>query len=293
MVEKAKIVVAVPHQDDEFMAAGTIAEYAQELGVPTKLVFMTNGDKGKTLFEGELREPKNAKEKRELVKRRKAEAIISLGLLGVQPKNISTWDDVPTRSLAPTRKHIDRMKQFLVKKQPTVVLGFSEAGTTLHPDHIASAFIIHQAISELLAAGLIPGFLRYLQFNLPHALTMLEKYAEIIADQTLLTTIDITQHLATKNQALHSHQSQNHIIQALTKNGVLSTPQEHFLERIAPKDISARGTNDLLVGLGQKHQGWTIYPMPISQHNYMTSHSELLRQLLEKNQATLAKTRSA
>lgn len=290
MSENPKIVVAVPHQDDEFMAAGTIAQYSKDLGIPIEVLFMTNGDKGKTLFEGELREPKNNREKQALIKLRKAEAAISLGLLGVNSANISNWEDVPTRSLAPTREIINRMKRFLHKKQPTVVLGFSEAGTTLHPDHIASAFIMHQAIKELLQAGLIPGFLRYLTFNLPQALTMLAKYGEIITDHTILTTIDIAKHTQTKNKALHSHKSQSHIIQAFVKNGVLRAPSEYFLERIARADSSAMGKSDLLVGLDQENQQkWTIHPMPLEPHYYMSSHPELLSQLIEKNQAILAK----
>jgi len=290
MLENPKIVVAVPHQDDEFMAAGTMAHYAKDLGIPIEVLLMTNGDKGKTLFGSELREPKNKLEKQALIKLRKAEAAISLGLLGVNSANISNWEDVPTRSLAPNRETINRMKRFLHKKQPTVVLGFSEAGTTLHPDHITSAFIMHQAIKELLQARLIPGFLRYLTFNLPQALSMLAKYGEIIADHTILTTIDIAKHTQTKNQALHSHQSQNHIIQAFVENGVFKAPSEYFLERITLADSSAMGKSDLLVGLDQENQQkWTIRPMPLEPHYYMSSHPELLNQLIEKNQAILAK----
>lgn len=269
-----KLVVIFPHQDDESVGTGgTLAAYADQ-GVATEVVLLTNGDKGRTDWgDSVLREPENDDEKRMLIERRNKEASISLGLLGVS--RIETWEDVPTRTLMPNRVSIDRMKTVLVRQQPTVVLGFHEAGTTLHQDHIASALIVYRALTELLQAQLLPGFLRYLTSTLPQAATMLEKYGEIIVPSEDLTSVDVSRYIAQKKQAVYSHESQKHIIEALDRNGVLDIKQEFFLERISRASSTARGSEGFFTGIDFSASHYTIHPMPLHESQYMTSSNAI------------------
>lgn len=236
------LLLIVPHADDEIFFSGTLLKYS-DLGYKTYVLVTTNGDKGKVVDQqsGELREPYDF-EKPNLIKIRKRELKNAMKLLKIGGYQI--WNE-PTRTRIINRSLINKLKRNIVRINPSVIISYSEAGNTLHQDHIVFSISIFIAIKELIKAKLVPNFLRYLTLVFKRGAKTLTKYGELKVANKLLTKVKVQDYVVQKRLASNSHKSQKHIVEALSRAGVISAKYEYFYERIGLRNFRLSGVTNL------------------------------------------------
>lgn len=85
-----RILVLVPHPDDDILSAAGTIQQAVEMGLPVKVVYLTNGDYNETsfaLFRKEIN--LSTTEAYRLGETRREEALAAQGILGVKPEQIA------------------------------------------------------------------------------------------------------------------------------------------------------------------------------------------------------------
>ena len=147
-----RLLVVAPHPDDETLATGGLLQRALAVGVPARVVFITDGDNNpwaQRAFERRLRV--GPADRARFGARRRREALDALARLGYDPacaRFLGEPDQgltglllrAPGGAVAALRREIDDWR-------PTVLAGPSPAD--LHPDHSAAA--------ALLALAFHPG----------------------------------------------------------------------------------------------------------------------------------------
>ena len=135
-----KLLLIVPHPDDEvYGAGGTILEWSRA-GERVGLVTLTRGEKGRTL--GLANSPE------ELADLRAAELSACLDLLGVADHRQLTYPDGGLAGVdAAELEAVARAA--MLDWQPQTVLTFAPNGSNGHPDHVATSGAVRAAWNGL------------------------------------------------------------------------------------------------------------------------------------------------
>jgi len=139
------LLAVLAHPDDEsFGPGGTLARYAQE-GVAVDLICATRGEVGEVPEGGQLSEE-------QVAKLREDELRCAARLLGLRAVHFLDYRDsgMPgsesnhhpaALAAAPVEEVASKVREWMLKIQPQVVITFDPYGGYCHPDHVA----IHKA----------------------------------------------------------------------------------------------------------------------------------------------------
>jgi LmbE family N-acetylglucosaminyl deacetylase len=133
-------LVFSPHQDDETLGCGGTIALKRELGVPVKVIFLTDGRYGSL-------QPMALEE---IINIRKQEAVTALGILGVAPSDIQFLDRVDgslDNLPAEERQNlIEQLAQLLIDFMPEEI--YVPHRQDFHPDHEATYQLVQAAIAK-------------------------------------------------------------------------------------------------------------------------------------------------
>ncbi|MBF2006525.1 MAG: PIG-L family deacetylase [Chlorogloeopsis fritschii C42_A2020_084] len=139
-VSQKPAMVFAPHQDDETFGCGGMIALKRELGVPVKVVFLTDGHKSYFQIKPE-----------DIVQVRKQEATSALNILGVESPEDIYFIDQPDGEL----RHISSEQQLDTINQLVKLLkSFQPAEVYVphqkdkHPDHEATYDLVQAALKE-------------------------------------------------------------------------------------------------------------------------------------------------
>lgn len=192
-----KLLLIVPHPDDEvYGASGTLMHHLGA-GEPCGLITLTRGEAGRTL--GLCNTPE------ELARMRQAELHAALDVIGLtrHPGSIFEHHALPDKHLTeqPLSILIDIAHHALTTHRPEILLTFPPNGSNGHPDHVTT----HRAVKAAWDA--LP----------PHDRPRLWYYAsdtppenEALREQWLRpnTRHDVTPFITRKLQAIACHRTQ-------------------------------------------------------------------------------------
>lgn len=168
-------LVFAPHADDETFGMGGCLLLAQEAGIDTHVVVVTDGALG---GDGD-----------DLVARRRREAKAAAKLLGL--KSLNLWSE-PDRGVAPGEALIARCGATIKALNPAHV--FFPGPFEPHPDHRATARTVWAALASLhQSGGPVPGVISY----------------EIAVQSPVNRLVDITTVMAAKRRVMAVYGSQN------------------------------------------------------------------------------------
>ncbi|MCC5637012.1 PIG-L family deacetylase [Nostoc sp. CHAB 5844] len=138
-VSQKPAMVFAPHQDDETLGCGGLIALKHELGVPIKVVFLTDGQKSDVHMKPE-----------DLIQVRKQEAVNALGILGMPSSDIFFLDyaDGSLMELSQKERHliVDHLAQLLQSFEPSEV--YLPCEKDKHNDHMATYDLVQAAITE-------------------------------------------------------------------------------------------------------------------------------------------------
>lgn len=133
-------IVFSPHQDDETLGCGGMIALKRQLGVPVKVVFVTDGRGGR---------PQWIKPE-EIVDVRKQEAVAALSILGVASSDIHFFaqkdGDLATLPYEQHQQIIEQLAQLLQTYLPGEV--YVPHSQDLHSDHEATYQLVRAAIAK-------------------------------------------------------------------------------------------------------------------------------------------------
>jgi LmbE family N-acetylglucosaminyl deacetylase len=242
-----RILILAPHPDDETIGAGGIIQKAEELGLPVKVVYLTNGDANQWSFLLYRKRPEvGAKAVESMGEVRHGEAISATHLLGLQRDqlvflgypdfgNLRIWDS-HWRDLPPYRalltgatavpypdayrpgaayrgeEILGDIRSIISDFKPTKI--FLPHPADQNPDHLALYLFTRVALWDL-AADLHPELYPYL-VHYPHWPNPLGYYPEdplvppaALSGEAYWLSEPLTEsELQTKRQALQTHKTQ-------------------------------------------------------------------------------------
>lgn len=139
-----KLLLIVPHPDDEvYGAGGTILEWIAG-GQHVGLLTLTRGEKGRTL--GLASSPE------ELADLRAAELRACLQVLGVEAHRQLSYPDGGLKDVAPGELRAT-VEDVVLEWRPQIVLTFPPNGANGHPDHVATSAAVRAAWRSLEQQG--------------------------------------------------------------------------------------------------------------------------------------------
>lgn len=142
--DRLKLLLIVPHPDDEvYGAAGTLMEFL-EAGQRCGLVTLTRGEAGRTL--GLCDGPE------ELARMRAVELAACLETIGL---TIHEQHAFPDKHLAesPLEALVEVAREAMTRHRPEIVLTFPPNGSNGHPDHVTTHRAVKAAWDALPGAG--------------------------------------------------------------------------------------------------------------------------------------------
>ncbi|KEF33840.1 MULTISPECIES: PIG-L deacetylase family protein [Deinococcus] len=197
MSHPLKLLLIVPHPDDEvYGAAGTLMDFLEE-GHPCGLVTLTRGEAGRTL--GLAAGPE------ELARMRAAELRACLDEIGLttHPGSVHEGHAFPDKALQgqPLGTLVEVAREALTRLRPEIVLTFPPNGSNGHPDHVTT----HRAVRaawESLPPGERPRLWYYASPTPPER--------EDLRAAWLAPNVrrDVTRHVTRKLRAIGCHRSQ-------------------------------------------------------------------------------------
>ncbi|BDP40153.1 PIG-L domain-containing protein [Deinococcus aetherius] len=140
MTGPLKLLLIVPHPDDEvYGASGTLMELLEE-GHPCGLVTLTRGEAGRTLGLAEGPE--------ELARMREAELRACLDVIGL---TVHEQHRFPDKSLKdqPQEPLVEVAREAMLRHSPETVLTFPPNGGNGHPDHVTTHRVVRAAWESL------------------------------------------------------------------------------------------------------------------------------------------------
>lgn len=192
-----KLLLIVPHPDDEvYGAAGTLMDLLSA-GHSCGLVTLTRGEAGRTLGLADGPE--------ELARMRAAELAACLDVIGLtrHPGSVHEQHAFPDKYLKdqPFGPLVEVAREALERHRPETVLTFAPNGSNGHPDHVTT----HRAVRaawESLPAGQRPRLWYYASDTPPER--------EDLRAAWLPPTLrrDVTHHVTRKLQAIACHRTQ-------------------------------------------------------------------------------------
>ena len=135
-----KLLLIVPHPDDEvYGASGTLMDLIEE-GHTVGLVTLTRGEAGRMLGLCETRE--------ELARLRQAELRACLDVIGVQVHEHLSFPDKYLKD-EPLEPLIEAARSAMQRHRPEAVLTFAPNGSNGHPDHVTTHNAVKAAWDSL------------------------------------------------------------------------------------------------------------------------------------------------
>ncbi|WP_019587321.1 PIG-L deacetylase family protein [Deinococcus apachensis] len=139
MTDRLKLLLIVPHPDDEvYGASGTLMDLLEE-GHRCGLVTLTRGEAGRTLGLAEGPE--------ELARMRQAELKACLDVIGLTVHEQHTFPDKYLKD-QPLEELARVTREAMMRHNPEIVLTFPPNGSNGHPDHVTT----HRAVREVWEA---------------------------------------------------------------------------------------------------------------------------------------------
>ncbi len=123
-LDKKRLLVVMPHPDDETVMASGLLSRAMELGWQVKVVVVTNGVMGQIHVHGRGRS---------VVQIRKEEMAKAMEILGVG--DCEMWKFCDGRLKEDTNWH-SSVKDLIDRYAPGLVLSYGPSGASGHPDHL-------------------------------------------------------------------------------------------------------------------------------------------------------------
>lgn len=155
----SRVMVLVPHPDDETLATGGLLQQVRAAGGALRVVFLTSGENNPWPQRViERRWVIGPAERRRWGRLRQREALAALATLGVSPDEV-VFLGMPDRVLTQVllnggRKAIDNLAEEIVRWRPSLLV--SPSTSELHPDHSATAVLVRFALNHLPSD--LPGF---------------------------------------------------------------------------------------------------------------------------------------
>ncbi|MBI4268018.1 MAG: PIG-L family deacetylase [Chloroflexi bacterium] len=228
---KRAILLIFAHPDDEsFGTAGTVARYTR-CGVPIDLVCATRGERGMRLGVPDNVDTGTARE----AELRAAAAITGIRNIHFLGYGDSELDKADTGEI--TAKVLSVMR----KLQPEVVITFGPDGITGHPDHIAIGRAASRAFEIVHREG---GSRKLYYVTLPET-DISEEGETTRSDDRVIVTIDISEYLDVKIQAVAAHKSQPdaiEFVEMLKQSKDSGLPTREFFHLVNPRDIPQEDT---------------------------------------------------
>lgn len=276
MTELRTVLALGPHPDDEtFFLGGTLKQFSDG-GMDTHVALITYGDKGvqahvdPTTGAITTARPDDVQQ---YVEERKAEFAAATRELGVRGVSLLGFPDKGIDSSV-----VDTLIDVILRVNPHIILSFSEAGSTLHPDHTATAYGLYSALIEILSN---PDFTDQLNLEmvltsfLPHDVrTCLSKWSEV--DHPDILDINVESVRDSKRRAAYQYRSQAHLVNAFDQAGAFDQPGELYHRRIT----RSRHTGNIQV-LGLHVQPKDI-PFVLDPASYTSSHKDLASELVAR-----------
>jgi N-acetylglucosamine malate deacetylase 2 len=187
-----KLLIIVPHPDDEvYGAAGTIMDHVQA-GQTVGLLTLTRGEAGRTLGLAENAE--------ELARIRQGELRECLTVLGLQVHEHLSYPDKYLNTVD-LQELIGVARSALERHRPEVLLTFPPNGSNGHPDHVTT----HRAVRaawDSLPAGQRPELWYYASDVAPENPALVGEWLPANLRR------DVTHHITRKLQAISCHRTQ-------------------------------------------------------------------------------------
>lgn len=195
--QRMKLLLIVPHPDDEvYGAAGTLMELLAG-GHRCGLVTLTRGEAGRTLGLAEGPE--------ELARMREVELAACLEVIGLTttPGSVHEQHNFPDKYLKdqPLEALVEVAREAMTRHRPETVLTFPPNGSNGHPDHVTT----HRAVKaawDRLPEGERPALWYYASSTRPENE---ELRAEWLPPNL---SRDVTGHITRKLQAIACHRTQ-------------------------------------------------------------------------------------
>ncbi|GBF07053.1 LmbE-like protein [Deinococcus aerius] len=192
MTDRLKLLLIVPHPDDEvYGASGTLMDLLEE-GHRCGLVTLTRGEAGRTLGLAEGPE--------ELARMRQAELKACLDVIGLTVHEQHTFPDKYLKD-QPLEPLVEVAREAMARHRPEVVLTFPPNGSNGHPDHVTT----HRAVKaawDTLPAEERPRLWYYASATPPEREDL--RSAWILPNRRR----DVTRHIRRKLQAIACHRTQ-------------------------------------------------------------------------------------
>ncbi|ADV66396.1 PIG-L deacetylase family protein [Deinococcus maricopensis] len=187
-----KLLIIVPHPDDEvYGAAGTIMDFLGD-GERVALVTLTRGEAGRTLGLADTAE--------DLARLRGAELRACLDTLGVTEHVQLTYPD-KVLNTTPHEELVAVAQQYIREYRPEILLTFPPNGSNGHPDHVETSLAVRDAIKALPDAER-PARVWFYAGPQPEAPHLRDAYLPPTVER------DVTHHLTRKLTAIACHRSQ-------------------------------------------------------------------------------------
>jgi len=198
MIENRRMLVILPHPDDEsFPMGGTLAKYAAE-GVEITLICETLGEMGIPEME-----PAQAA----IIREKELKAAASV--LGIGKVQLMRYQDGSLSNLDSERV-ISQLMNAMRRIHPKVVITFGPDGISGHPDHVAISRLVTIAFDRAIICSSLPLTAK-LFYVTPSDATL--QGCGIVPSQEVaggpVAGIDITDYRLPKVRAMQSHASQN------------------------------------------------------------------------------------
>ncbi|PMB48915.1 GlcNAc-PI de-N-acetylase [Fischerella thermalis CCMEE 5205] len=214
-VTQKSTLVFSPHQDDETLGCGGLIALKRELGVPVKVVFITDGHKSYLDIKPE-----------DIVQVRKQEAQEALNILGVASSDIYFIDqpDGELRQISDEQQlhTINQLVQILQSFQPEEI--YVPHQKDKHPDHEATYDLVKDALNKSGIKAQLFQYTVWLFWGMPLLLFRLnlEKLGQSYV-------VSIKSVLEKKQRAFQVYRSQHHIF-ARSFIGRFFKPTEIFFK---------------------------------------------------------------
>lgn len=187
-----KLLLIVPHPDDEvYGASGTLMTYLEE-GHVCGLVTLTHGEAGRTL--GLCDGPE------ELSRMREVELAACLEVIGLPVHEQHAFPDKYLKD-QPREPLIAVARDAMQRHQPEIVLTFPPNGSNGHPDHVTTHQVV-KAAWDSLPEGQRPRLWYYASDTPPENEALLAQWLPPN------TRHDVTRFVTRKLQAIGCHRSQ-------------------------------------------------------------------------------------
>ncbi|GGR04511.1 PIG-L deacetylase family protein [Deinococcus ruber] len=192
MSDSLKLLLILPHPDDEvYGASGTLMDYVAA-GHTTGLVTLTRGEAGRTLG---LADSPTA-----LGDLRMVELRACLDVIGVQVHEQHTFPDKYLKD-QPIEPLIEVAREAMLRHRPETVLTFPPNGSNGHPDHVTTHTAV-KAAWDSLPEGQRPQLWYYASPTPPDVLALQAAYLPPNIQR------DVSAHITRKLTAIACHRTQ-------------------------------------------------------------------------------------